>query len=246
MRASAFKTLTALVALAAMTGTAHADLVLINGSPSTSFVDLGAQGFGNAPRMETLQAQGSASFESGSVTPTNVVSGDAISGANKSTTPTLSSLGWTSGANVGIGFNTTENNTGITLDNLVLSIYGTNGTTVLGTFSLASPINFSAADLALQTGNGNGVFAFGLTTSEQATFNSITAMSGSGGFFAGLSASLGCDTGAPAGCLDANGGPESFIGFTAVPGPVAGAGIPGLMLGLGAMLAWYRRKRFAI
>jgi hypothetical protein len=29
----------------------------------------------------------------------------------------------------------------------------------------------------------------------------------------------------------------------AVPGPIAGAGLPGLMAGLGAMLAWYRKRR---
>ena len=28
-----------------------------------------------------------------------------------------------------------------------------------------------------------------------------------------------------------------------VPGPVVGAGIPGLLAGFGAMLAWYRKRR---
>ena len=73
----------------------------------------------------------------------------------------LAALGWNSGSQVGIGFNTTQSgNTGITLDTLVLTIY--NGTTAVGTFSLASPILFTAADLALQQGNGNAVFDFGL------------------------------------------------------------------------------------
>ena len=62
---------------------------------AASFVDLGAQGFGAAPRLLTLQTN---DFESGSVTPVDVVHGDAVTGANKSTTPTLSTLGWTSGA----------------------------------------------------------------------------------------------------------------------------------------------------
>ena len=75
---------------------AHANLVLTPGpTPAASFVDLGAQGFGAAPRLLTLQTNG---FESGSVTPVDVVHGDAVTGANKSTTPTLSTLGWTSGA----------------------------------------------------------------------------------------------------------------------------------------------------
>ena len=85
------------VALAAMSSTARADLVLVGGTPAASFVDIGAQGFGNAPRMLTLQTN---TFESGSVTPVDVTHGDAVPGANKSTTPTLSTLGWTSGSSV--------------------------------------------------------------------------------------------------------------------------------------------------
>src|SRR5438309_5811486 len=102
-----FKALPILAGVAALTIAgvtalpAHADLVLTPGpTPAASFVNLGAQGFGNAPRMLTLQTN---TFESGSVTPINVVHDDAVSGTDKSSTPTLSTLGWTSGANVGIG-----------------------------------------------------------------------------------------------------------------------------------------------
>jgi hypothetical protein len=56
-----------------------------------SFTNLGAQGFGAAPRMLTLQTN---DVETGNVTPVDVVHGDAVSGANKSTTPTLATLGW--------------------------------------------------------------------------------------------------------------------------------------------------------
>jgi len=35
------------------------------------------------------------------------------------------------------------------------------------------------------------------------------------------------------------------VSGVAVPGPVAGAGLPGLLAGFGAMLAWYRRRRAA-
>jgi len=231
--------------VAATSSVARANLVLVGPSDlpvatvAQSFVDIGAQGFGNAPRMLTLQTNG---VETGNVTPVDVVHGDAVSGADKSTTPTIGSLNWSSGANVGIGFNSDqEGQTGITMQSLVLTIF--NGTTAVGSFSLAAPVTFTAADLALQQGNGNSVFTFGLTAAEQAQFNTIAAMAGSSGFFAGLSSQLGCPAGAPAGCLVSNDGPDSFIGFHfagAVPEPSTWAM---LILGFFAVgFMAYRRK----
>jgi hypothetical protein len=56
----------ALTGIAAMSSAARADIILVGGTPNASFTDLGAQGFGNAPRMLTLQDN---TFEFGSVTP---------------------------------------------------------------------------------------------------------------------------------------------------------------------------------
>jgi len=234
--------------LAATSSVAWADLILVGptslpvATVAASFTDLGAQGFGNAPRMLTLQTNG---VETGSVIPVNQPQGDAVpnSGGNKSNTPTLAALGWTDGNRVGIGFNSNQTGgTGITMQSLTLRIYATNGTTVLGTFNLAAsltPLTFTAADLALQQGNGNAVFNFGLNAAEEAQFNTIVAMAGSSGFFAGLSASLGCPAGAPAGCIPSDDGADSFLGFRQnVPEPASLVSLGVALLALG-----YARKR---
>src|ERR1044071_8045505 len=151
---------------------AQANLVLKGGSVESSFSDITAQGFGAAPRLLTLQTTG---IESGFETPIDVEHGDAIDGSNKSTTPTLATLGWTSGSQVNIGCNSDQvGQTGITLDNLTLTIY--NGTTAVGSFSLAAPVTFTAAQLALQQGNGAAVFDFVLDAAQQTAFNNIQGL----------------------------------------------------------------------
>jgi hypothetical protein len=234
--------------LVATSSVAWADIILVSptNTPVTtvaaSFTDLGGNGFGNAPRLLTLQTNG---IETGSVTPINQPQGDAVpnSGGNKSNTPTLAALGWSAGNRVGIGFNSGQTgNSGITLQSLTLTIYATNGTTVLGTFNLAAsltPLQFSAADLALQQGNGNAVFNFGLNATQQAQFNAIVAMAGSSGFFAGLSASLGCAGTPSATCQPSNDGPDSFLGFRQNIPDSASV----VSLGLALLAMGYFRKR---
>jgi len=38
----------------------------------------------------------------------------------------------------------------------------------------------------------------------------------------------------------------SALTYSAVPGPIVGAGLPGLLAGFGAMLAWYRKRRSVV
>jgi hypothetical protein len=72
----------------------------------------------------------------GSGTPIDVATGDATPGANKTTTPTLATLGWNNSGQVGLGFNSDQSGqTGITLQDVRLTIF--NGTTEVGSFDLA-------------------------------------------------------------------------------------------------------------
>ena len=106
----------------------------------------------------------------------------------------MGAIGWT-GSNVGIGFNSNQTGqTGITMQSLTLNLYDVTATTstLVDSFSLAAPINFTAADLRLQQGNGNALFAFNLDATEAAQFATDVANFGAANLYAGLSASLGC------------------------------------------------------
>jgi hypothetical protein len=234
------------------------------------FADLGATGFGNAPRLLTLQnspSQSGAVISNGGtaqfLSPITIDDNNnfAISGTICTTNGSCSGGGlqvnesnlvnvtnlWRSGFEVGVGLDT--NQTGSTgalfFNELVLNIYSSTGA-LLGTFGGNDPVLISEALLALQQGNGNSVFNLSLTLNEQAEYNAILAGLLPGQqIFAGLAAAFGCS---PAPCVgDSNDGADSFLAFRNVPGPLAGAGIPGLIAACGAMLGfqWRRRRRNA-
>jgi hypothetical protein len=224
---------------------ARANLIPFGGSAAASFTDLGAEGFGDAHRLLTLQnspteaAQAAPDGLGGTtINPYNGQGGasQANAGVDKTNaTHTASDLGWTLGSNVGIGFNPDQvNHTGITLTGLTLTIY--NGTTAVDSFSLSptfTPLVYSSTLLDLASGNANGIFLFVLDSTEQGTFNTDMAANGSSSYTFGVGASL----------TGSNDGPDTFLAVSVgAPGPIAGAGLPGVMAMLVGGLMWWRRK----
>ena len=190
------KVLLATAALLALSAPASADIVLFGGSKATSLYDAGGAGFGNFPRVLTLHQSPT---EAGSVVPNAngdpVNLGQAENGANQMATPTLQSIGWGIGQDVGIGFNSGEPgngpNAGLTLNSLILTIF--NGTTAVKTFSLANSITFTQQELAQETGNGTAIWRFVLDNADAAKYTAFMLSEGIGAlnYRAGLSASLG-------------------------------------------------------
>jgi hypothetical protein len=188
---------------------------------------------------------------------------------DKSLVYSVGALGWTSGARVGIGLDTnqTQNSGPLSFNSLVLTLYDAAGN-VLANFQGNHPINISEGLLAAQQGNGNSVFNIELDATQQAQFNNVLISQGCtigqfcGSVFEGLSASFGtglanqvCPIGGPAptgfiappgGCFPSNDGQESFLSFVQpVPGPIVGAGLPGLISAALAMFGlnrWRRRR----
>ena len=251
----------AAVAAIAFTSPAQAEFILAD----NVFADLGATGFGNAPRLLTLQNNG---LQSGAVISQNgtqaflspiTVSGtfdivgvpcnsqNTCSGGglqvNQSNLVDVTAL-WPSGFAVGVGLDTNQTASAtapLLFNELVLNIYSSTGT-LLGTFGGNDAVLISAAQLALQQGNGNSVFNLGLTAGQQAEFNTMWAGLAPGAhIFAGLAASFGCS---PEPCIGAaNDGADSFLAFQQVPGPIVGAGIPGILAGCFALLGLVRHRR---
>jgi hypothetical protein len=179
--------------------------------------------------------------------------GGTRTGTDESLVYSVGALGWFSGSQVGIGLDTnqTGNSGPLTFNSLTLTLYNSAGT-ALGSFSGNGPVDISEAQLAAQQGNGNSVFEVPLDAAQQLQYNSILAANG-GAFnvFEGLSASFGCGANGPSSCgstfnFASNDGAESFLAFqstAAVPGPIAGAGIPGIVASCMGLLGFARLRR---
>jgi len=209
--------------IVAAAGLSSANASLIEATPFLA--DLGAEGFGDAHRLLTLQTTplevGGTQAGAGGTT---ILTGDAVAGADKSSVTTTTALGWLTGANVGIGLNTanTGSATGLAVNAINLQLFTSTGVLV-DTFSLASPFTLTAAQLTAQEGNGNGIFNFVLDAAEQAEFTADLIANG-GALFVGLNASIGCASGLTS--CQASDGPDSFLAFNqasvgAVPLPAS-------------------------
>ena len=121
------------------------------------------------------------------------------------------------------------------------------------------------SEFVVKITNGNSVFDLRLDAAQQAQFDATLIAAGCtigvacNNVFEGLSASFG--TGlpgqvcpgagtvgglpSPGGCFASTDGQESFLAFQAVPGPIVGAGLPGLIASLAGMVGLnrYRKRR---
>jgi hypothetical protein len=224
----------AMVGLLALAGSnAFGSLVLV--APA----ELSGTGFGTVTTVLTLQSPGSATLETGCVAPgasgpittgcgfadSNVQSGQSHIG-----TPTLASAGIASAADLGVIFNASQQSGGaITIDNLVLNLYGSNSTKSTDFSSGAVTFDSTAS------GVGNSGFLFRLDGAQAAVAQAfIDANGGASEVSIGLGSSIS----------NATGGPETFFVASA---PAAGGSVPepvtSAMLGSGLVAFGFLLKR---
>jgi hypothetical protein len=221
-------------------------------------IHLTAQGFGNAPRILTVQGNGTESgcvavgsggtlvggagacissasvHDSNGVTNTGGSEVSPLSDNQKFGVPTIASLGWHSASDIGLLFNATEpGGDSININDITLKFY--NGS------SLVAAIDGQQALASTDPGNGVAGFTFVVDPTEQ-TFlnNAIFSQPGFGNLQIALESTLS----------DAAGGPESWLAFNLGGGvPTTFGSVPepatwGVMiLGLGMISGMMRRRQ---
>lgn len=214
-------------ALALFGSAAHAQLVL------TEPVDFSGTGLGSVNTILTIQSPGSSTSETGAVGwngSTDVIMGDAKTGASQTQTRTFAELGVTSASDLRVVFNALEPGNdalnAIDLTSLTLSVYNATGATV---FSASTPQSYSFADTF--TGAGNSGFLFELTDASAAQLQSVFSSDLRVGLFASAA--------------NATGGFETFfVGNVASPvTPVPEPETYALMLGGLGLLGLAARRR---
>jgi hypothetical protein len=205
-------------------------LLLLSGAANASFVFVGevdttGLGFGDVHRLLEVQlptngtgSTGLVGVEVGQVAPTPntitpaIATGDAHSGADKASTPTISALGWTSGSKVGLGVDISQTgrlSDGLNLNSFGVNIYNSTGTTILATFT-ADPFLITALQGHNGPGNGTDVFNFALDAAQQQTWNNFAFNSGD---VVGSFVNWGCSGAVSLTCQPANDGPDSLLAF---------------------------------
>jgi hypothetical protein len=214
----------ATLVLFALTSIAHADIIYLPG------VTAPAGGVGHTPpSVLSIQSPGSTSNASGGVAwngKKDVLSGDAKGGAH-SQTLTFSQAGITNAGQLRIFMDTEDPDNDLTLNSLVLTAYGSNGS-ILFQGSLSGPIHFGDE----LNGQGHGDRVFGLDSIQAARLQA--AFQADPNLRLGLSASTSDDTG-------------SFTNFKIGQGPATTVPEPATLLllgtGVAGMAAKVRRRK---
>lgn len=185
---------TAVAAMFALAGTsAQAELVYLG--PDSA----GGSGLGAVSTILTFQSPGSSSFESASVGlttgGTQVITGDAGTGASQTLVRSFSALGITDASALRLVFNASEPaGNSITLDSLVLNVFDSDSGSLLFSSGYAgAPQTFDDSFL----GTGTSGFVFALDAGDAATLQALLALPGSGSDMIGISASASAATGGP-------------------------------------------------